>query len=361
MWHWVHTVAKNMNHYENLDQVLLEVGKEIWNNPEFKSAPRGLKCHENLDYTFAIKNPRARLMWNQKRKHSAFFQIAEWLWYMAGRQDVDSIAFYNARMATFSDDGRTLNSSYGYRLFGHHPLIGFDQIENVVERLIKDSNTRQALAFINVPYDMSKPVSKDYPCTQYLHFFIRNEKLHMVASMRSNDFVWGFTGSDCFTFTMLQEYVLSVLNERLSKWPDVAYGLGNYYHHASSLHIYESMEDSVVEILGTKLSDIKETAVMANMPSYEVDQSIKKVLLLEHQVRTAPLEQVKLMNLDGLGQYWTDIVNMLRIWRIYKDTKNTSDYDLTKCFNALSEYWQKQVQLYFISRGQQFMQQMSLF
>ena len=113
----------------------------------------------------------------------------------------------------------------------------------VKEELIRDRDSRRATIPINQPYHKSKN-KKDYPCTQYVQFFIRDNKLHMGVNMRSNDLVFGFC-NDVFTFCLFQQLMLNDLKH--SGIEDLE--LGNYYHHAGSLHVYERHYQMLSDIL----------------------------------------------------------------------------------------------------------------
>jgi thymidylate synthase len=111
----------------------------------------------------------------------------------------------------------------------------------VKEELLNDRDTRRASLVINSTHHKGKN-NKDYPCTQYIHFFIRQNKLHLGVHMRSNDAVFGFC-NDVFTFAMYQQLMLNELNEYISENGDIdteRIELGHYYHTADSFHVYES-------------------------------------------------------------------------------------------------------------------------
>jgi hypothetical protein len=84
-----------------------------------------------------------------------------------------------------------------------------------VAELLKDHDSRRALVLINRANDQIYAVdhgSKDVPCTLSLQFFVRDNKLHLHAHMRSNDVFWGLT-YDLFSFTMLQEVMMLELRD----------------------------------------------------------------------------------------------------------------------------------------------------
>ena len=75
--------------------------------------------------------------------------------------------------------------------------------------------------------------NKDFVCTMYANFFIRNGLLNMKIQMRSNDIFYGLTFDAPF-FAFLQQSVFLKLKET---YPDLE--LGMYYHFADNLHYYE--------------------------------------------------------------------------------------------------------------------------
>ena len=91
-------------------------------------------------------------------------------------------------------------------------------------------------------YDFTEPVNSNcvldnglivHNCTLTMHWFIREDKLHLIVNMRSNDVILGFT-NDVFQFTMLQEAMCVQLRD---VYPDLQ--LGHYFHNAGSMHIYD--------------------------------------------------------------------------------------------------------------------------
>lgn len=188
-------------------------------------APRGLAIKELIDCNIEITNPLDRIIQTPDRKTNVSYAFGELLWYLSGRNDLKTIGYYSTRMVSFSDDGLTLNSAYGYRIFGHHPMIGFDQWAHVKKLLTEDPDSRQAIIHLHTPNDKK---TKDEVCTLSLQFLIRAGKLQMITTMRSNDIVLGFT-YDVFSFTMLQEMMAYELKVEI----------GSYFHKVGSMHIYE--------------------------------------------------------------------------------------------------------------------------
>lgn len=192
-----------------------------------ESAPRGMKIKELINCCIEIENPRDRIISCPERNISMAYAFGELCWYLTGRNDLEMMKYYSKFMERGTDDGKTLNSAYGYRIFeGKHPLLPFNQWDNVKRLLSEDSDSRQAIIHLHTPNNKK---TNDEVCTLSLQFLVREGKLNMITTMRSNDIVLGFT-YDVFAFTMLQEILANELGLEL----------GKYYHNAGSMHIYEN-------------------------------------------------------------------------------------------------------------------------
>ncbi len=121
-------------------------------------------------------------------------------------------------------DGR-LNSNYGYAWFTQG---GYDF---VCAQLVQDKDSRRASTVILERNHLDLR-QKDVPCTAYLNFRIRENKLNMSVHMRSQDAVYGM-GNDAPAFSFLQEMVLNVLKVT---YPELE--MGTYHHTSDSFHVY---------------------------------------------------------------------------------------------------------------------------
>jgi len=249
--------------YRTLHEVILSNG--------IISRPRGMEIYELLNCSIILTNPRNRLLESKVRKHSYTYACGEFFWYLRGTDSVDEIAFYLNRMRDFSDDGKTLNSAYGNRIFGIHKDFS-NQWQNVVNNLIKDRDSRQAVITINYSHDLDKP-SKDVPCTLNLQFIIRNNKLNMITRMRSNDTYMGLI-YDVFSFTLLQEMMYNTLNEIFMKKLE----LGSYVHNAGSSHMYARDLEGVYAIIDEQTTSVEQSPIDNHM--------IDKLKTLEIDLRT---------------------------------------------------------------------------
>jgi thymidylate synthase len=73
----------------------------------------------------------------------------------------------------------------------------------------------------------------DFICTLAHHFFIRDNKLHSVVNMRSNDAIYGFF-NDFYWFATIQQRLLQDVNKFYQEVE-----MGQMYYNANSFHVYE--------------------------------------------------------------------------------------------------------------------------
>lgn len=197
---------------------------------------------EMLNFNTKIENPLKRCVGGYKRDINVFFLLAEALWIWTGRKDVEFLKIFNERMSDFSDDGESFHAPYGFRLRRHginsfdkateenkHSLQGLDQIHLAVKMLRDDPDTRRCVLQIwNADLDLDK-ASKDLPCNDLLFLKMRDGKLNLTVSNRSNDLHWGLP-TNVFQFSTILELLSLVLNCKV----------GTQNHNSDSLHVYES-------------------------------------------------------------------------------------------------------------------------
>lgn len=175
--------------------------------------------------TTVYKFPRERILFDVKRDANPFFHLAESLWMLAGKEDVDTPAYFAKQMSSYSDDGETLHGAYGYRW---RVKFGTDQLFDIYDQLKTDPLTRRAVLSIYDPYYDSSYAGKDLPCNTHSYFRINDGRLDMTVCNRSNDLVWGCYGANAVHFSMLQEFMANML--------DIP--VGRYYQMSNNFHIY---------------------------------------------------------------------------------------------------------------------------
>jgi len=219
--------------------------------------------------------------------------LGELLWYLSRSNQLDFIQHYLPRYVQESDDGVTVHGGYGARLFNHR---GVNQIQNVIEKLKANGNSRRAVIQL---FDAADLVGsyKEIPCTTTLQFFVRSRRLNLIVTMRSND-AWYGLPHDIFCFTMLQEIVARTLGV----------GLGRYRHFAGSLHLYEEYVEQAEQYLAEGVQAI------VSMPKMPQGNPWKQLAIVQDAERRIRNGLSLPASVSGLDPYWGDIVRLLRIF-----------------------------------------------
>lgn len=189
---------------------------------------RGHLTREILNQTLTLEKPLERCIVVPERRNNIFAAIAETIWVIAGRNDLSFLGNYLPRSSDFSDDGGlTWRAAYGPRLRAWHGSV--DQVDKVVRLLAESESSRRAVISLYDP-DVDFRESNDIPCTNWLHFTVRDGALNLGITVRSNDLIWGFSGINTFEWSVLQEMVAHWLGK----------SVGETTFFISSLHIYDT-------------------------------------------------------------------------------------------------------------------------
>ena len=233
---------------------------------------------ELLHVGITLQNPCDRYITNPARKASVAAQIAETVWVLSGRNDVEWLSHYLPRAAEFSDDGRTWRGGYGPRLRAWPRRDGdgdvIDQLRWVVGHLRADRSSRRAVVTIYDPVTDSQP-GKDIPCNNWLDFKSRLGRLHLHVAIRSNDLIWGWSGINAFEWSVLQEVVASILG----------IDVGPLSFSISSLHVYGrhwARAGKVLGVLHVRGAPSPRTSVTS---VEELDDLLNAFFLCEERIR----------------------------------------------------------------------------
>ena len=180
---------------------------------------------EIVNANLVLLDPTRNTMCDCARKMPMRYAIGELLWYNSRDNTWKGIANYSKFWKNISDDGEHVNSNYGWCI---HDKYTFDQWDMVKQLLKKDPTSRQAVIHIKEPRDVIKRPSKDVNCTIAMQFLLRNNKLDLIVTMRSND-IWLGLPYDVFNFTCMQ----------IQMAMELGVDIGTYYHNAGSLHMYK--------------------------------------------------------------------------------------------------------------------------
>lgn len=209
----------------------LRILDDLWKTGR-ECKPRGLVCKELRDYTYVLP-PRVRFVSFDHRRLKLDYIKQEFLWYLRGdKRDVSIRHLAKMWDGLINPDG-TINSNYGYYIFNVEAGGGVvSNFYRVVQELHADPESRRATISILSNEHFTKPTS-DYPCTSYLNFHIRENRLYMYVRMRSQDAIFGM-GNDAPCFSLIHELLWSCLRKY---YPTLE--LGDYHHNADSFHVYE--------------------------------------------------------------------------------------------------------------------------
>jgi hypothetical protein len=181
---------------------------------------------ETINASITITDPTDRLVildtdWPGFEPYLA----AQWAWYSWMHQ-IPLIKFcYPAAWSRFeSPTSSGCKSNYGAYVWQE------GQFMHCMEVLKKDPQSRRAVIMFNRHEAAIADNAIDYICTNCLQFLLRDGRLHVIVTMRSNEVFFNFR-TDVVFFTMLQEIAAQMLNVNV----------GNYHHNVGSLHINPDM------------------------------------------------------------------------------------------------------------------------
>ena len=210
--------------YNTVSEALPSLMSSLLDAPTVQS--RNGSTRERTMVSITITNPHQRGITTPHRHASLPAQIAETMWVLAGRNDVDWLSHYLPRAPQFSDDGKVWRGGYGPRI-RHWNEGHVDQLKHVVGLLREDPDTRRAVINIYDPSIDDQP-GKDIPCNNWIHFLPRDGKLHLHVATRSNDLMWGWSGINAFEWSALLEVVAAL----------TGFPMGELHFSISSLHLY---------------------------------------------------------------------------------------------------------------------------
>jgi thymidylate synthase len=241
--------------YQDILHSLFDPSEEI---PTYQIAPRGLPITEIVNAT-VIVDPKActidftRTEAPERQEAYDRYRKAELEWYLSGNTLASSAPskFWNQLAGL---DGH-ITSNYGHmmlfdKIYPPYPLMDDappsdphwqTAFERVIETLFKDPDSRQAIAHYNQPRHCY-PQNKDFPCTVYSQFFLRNGKLNMTTYQRSCDVIKGFS----YDVPWSCHFMEMVCEELKKKGAQVE--LGEFTHVFGSLHLYKKDEELAVKI-----------------------------------------------------------------------------------------------------------------
>lgn len=286
-----------------------------------EACPRDTKTRELLNYNITLRSARNRIITFKERNVNTKYMLGEFIWYLSGSNDPAGILPYSKFWDNLRNDENrpgysagSINSNYGNRIFGFSDVPAFlrnqdsgephDQWADTIDLLTRDKDTRQAIMNIHVPSDRHEG-NRDICCTLTMQFLIRENALHLIVNMRSQDIILGFT-NDVFQFTMLQECMQVQLKEAYPKLE-----LGHYFHNSGSMHVYERHFE-----MAEKIAAAENALDLEMIPMDRFDNDIRDALLeceAEWQRHGAPedFDFTTIPQWADLTPYWQTLLEAL--------------------------------------------------
>lgn len=285
-------------------------------------------------------NPRHRLVTSWGRPVNVPFALAEVLWILQGREDLEMLAHYNSRIHDYSDDGHFFNAAYGYRLRYNYSV---DQLADIIETLQNEPESRQAVMTIWSPIQdrgwynpgtstREKRITKDRACNVTSQALARDGVMDWTQYIRSNDLIWGLP-YNLMQWTHIMEYVAEQADLKM----------GKLYWIANSLHVYDYHWQEAQAIrpynLYADLWPAKHEPMGKVTP-----QVLSEIAFFEMDFRCCHSEalfsRVEKMTSSGLNDYWKGVLLVLAAWRAYKEKQDTSAFDLlVECFTKFDKVY----------------------
>lgn len=229
----------NRGDYSNNELIDIQVCKPL--SELYKSEKKVGETWELLDVHLTL-NPYQPYL-DIFRKFKKDYLEKEHEWYlnqnMSIYPDMEGVKIWE--FCSSKDGNGEINSNYGALVFGDKNGNQFDYCLN---KLKFDKNSREAMIIYTRPsiqWECQEKGKHDFICTNYSHFFIRDNKLEMIHSQRSCDAITGLPYDfawSCFVFQVMHEQLQRV-------YPGLDFG--SIHYNIDSLHVYERSEKLLKE------------------------------------------------------------------------------------------------------------------
>jgi thymidylate synthase len=216
-------------------------------------------------FAFRVRDPHACLIECERRQPDLGYTVGQWIWTMAGSDDVSQIAYYNRRGHMFSEDGARLAGAFGARM----RRSAGDQLERTISLLRRDPGSRRAIIAIAEASDSRSPML-DHPCAIAVHFLLRERKLEAITTMRSQSALMVLP-YDAALFMMLQVWIAAELGVEC----------GSHTWIANSFHVYEDELPLAHEVRRHGVEPGRVPSRIATPPS----GALERLLALEGELR----------------------------------------------------------------------------
>lgn len=252
-----------MKTYDTIHDAYLGSIAEVLDNPDYICSPRGLEIYEKCDFSFRVLHPVAepiRTKDEERNKVIAEYTRKEMALYNSGSCDVHDFAAASKFWLKIANPDDTINSAYGHLIWNKasqgnqhyekwvNPHIPHEECmrtpwEYAKQCLIQDKDTRQAVMAFALP-EHRWMGNKDQVCTIAGNWLIRDSRLNLHITMRSNDLGRGLP----YDITWFVSLINKMHNELLPTYPDLQ--PGTYTHTAWSMHLYTKDLEQMKKMIG---------------------------------------------------------------------------------------------------------------
>lgn len=159
-------------------------------------------------------------------------------WYESQSTNIKDIDINppKAWVATANEHGE-INSNYGLLI---HSEKYHNQFNHAMHELVKNPDSRRATVIYNRPsiwLEYNENGKNDFICTNAVTYYIRDNKVHCVVQMRSNDVVFGYKNDYAWQLHTLHSAAY-ILGKRI----------GTITWQVQNLHVYERHFDLVKHV-----------------------------------------------------------------------------------------------------------------
>ena len=220
----------------NLTKNIAKIFINALNNEEYVIDKTGCKTIEIIGASFIADKPaifgepnedyiEKELMWYEKQSTNVYD--------IYGHENAPKAWLYSA------NKHGEINSNYGHLIYSKKYSKQYDK---VFKELLNNPDSRRGSMIYQRPsiwHEYKENGKNDFICTNAVTYYVRDNKLHCVVQMRSNDVIFGYKNDYAW-----QEYVLRKLQEDLY-YNGIHCELGDIYWQVQNLHVYERHFDLV--------------------------------------------------------------------------------------------------------------------
>jgi len=197
--------------------------RSLYKQQQFVTDKTGVKLLEIVNANFIADEP---LIFGKLNED---YIQRELQWYKSKSLNVNDIPGKVPEIwKQVADKDGYINSNYGWCIWSDENC---NQYYKVYRELSINPESRRAIMIYTRPTmheDYCKNGMSDFMCTNNVQYLIRNDTLHAIVNMRSNDVVFGFRNDWAW-----QDYVASLLQNALNCKNRVI------HWNVGSLHVYE--------------------------------------------------------------------------------------------------------------------------